>query len=58
MNGIDPMALLNPLPQISAVEPLDTFLTRTLMTGTDIAGVSLDMISSYADITLTTALPL
>ena len=33
-------------------EPMDTFLTRTLLTGSDIAQMSLDMVSNFVDYTL------
>ena len=47
---IDPMQLTD----IGSVmyEPSQTFLTRTLMTGTDIAEVSLGMITNFAKLTL------
>ena len=37
----------------SFIESEETFLSRTLMTGDDIVQLSLDMISDYADMTLT-----
>jgi hypothetical protein len=42
----------------SVIETADSFLGRTLMTGSDIAGLSLDMLSNFADITLKTDLPI
>lgn len=42
---IDPM-------QFVGIESLDCFLSRTLMTGSDIAGMSLDMVGNYSDMTL------
>lgn len=51
---IDPMALIgNPI----LVESPTDFFNRTLMTGSDIAGLSLDMISNFANINLSTKLP-
>ena len=34
------------------------FLQRTLLTGSDIAGISLDMLSNFTDMTLSTELPI
>jgi hypothetical protein len=42
----------------SAIEPLDVFLGRTLLTGTDLAGLSLDMIGNFAKLTLNSDLPI
>jgi hypothetical protein len=42
----------------SAVETADIFLSRTLMTGSDLAGLSLDMIGNFADLTLSSDLPI
>lgn len=49
MGVIDPMSFIG-------IESLDTFLTRTLLTGTDIANMSIDMITNFADITTQTDL--
>lgn len=49
MGYIDPMNLTNVGQQF---EPLDSFLSRTLMTGHDIADMSNNMITNFADITL------
>lgn len=43
--GFDPM-------QLTGYESADQFLTRTLMTGTDIADMSMDMVTNFADLTL------
>lgn len=40
------------------VESGDTFLARTLMTGSDIAELSVSLLSSFSDLTLSTDLPL
>jgi hypothetical protein len=37
---------------VPAVELLDTFLQRTLMTGSDIAEMSMDMLSNFSELTL------
>ena len=50
---IDPMMFVDNSPVIA--ESRDTFLTRTLMTGSDVAQMSHDMLSDY--VTLTTTLP-
>lgn len=39
--------------QLMQFEPSSTFLKRTLMTGTDIAQTSLDMLTDYVDLNLT-----
>lgn len=52
-NIIDPLMFTN--DQRIYVESGDTFLTRTLMTGTEIANMSFDMLSGFTDLTL--ALP-
>lgn len=49
MGKLDPMDFVN-------TESLDIFLTRTLLTGSDIADMSLNMISSFGDLTLDTKL--
>lgn len=40
------------------VESGDTFLARTLMTGSDIADLSVSLLSNFSDLTLSTDLPL
>lgn len=45
--SLDPMRI---------IESLDSFLTRTLMTGNDIVDMSLGMIGNFADVTLNTSL--
>ena len=50
---IDPMMFVDNTPVIA--ESRDTFLSRTLMTGSDVAQMSHDMLSDY--VTLTTTLP-
>lgn len=52
---IDPMQLTNSTR--SAAESLDSFLGRTLMTGTEIAELSTSMLSRFAELTLSTDLP-
>ena len=48
-------SILNPARVL--IETPDTFLSRTLMTGSDIADLSMGMIGSFTDITLSTELP-
>jgi hypothetical protein len=56
-NGIiDPLSLLDSSNVI--VEYADTFLSRTLMTGSDIAQMSLEMPGAFAELTLSTDLVL
>jgi hypothetical protein len=56
-NGIiDPLQLLDSSQVM--VEHSDTFLGRTLLTGTDIAKMSMDMLGAFSDITLSNDLPL
>jgi hypothetical protein len=50
---IDPLIFTSTRKLI--IEKSDTFLTRTLMTGSDIAEISLSMINDFTDLTL--ALP-
>jgi hypothetical protein len=52
----DPMSLVDAGQPF--IETPNTFLTRTLMTGTDIAELSLSLISNFADLTLAPLLPL
>lgn len=53
---IDPLALSQ--ADNTLVESPSTFLTRTLMTGTDIAQMSMDMLTNMVDITTSNDLPL
>lgn len=56
-NGvIDPMQFVDSSEIL--VEQPETFLNRTLLTGMDIAQMSLDMLSSFPDITLSNNLPI
>lgn len=56
-NGvIDPLQLLDSSQML--IEQSEAFLSRTLMTGTDIAQLSMDMLGSFADITLSNDLAL
>lgn len=58
--------LFNPLELVDAAtpqngslgEPLDTFLQRTLMVGSDISDMTFSMLSNFTDITLSTDLPI
>lgn len=50
MFGTDGMGVIDPMDFIGA-ETLDSFLSRTTMVGSDVAGMSLDMISNFADMT-------
>lgn len=47
---IDPMDLLNPASYTP--EDSDSFIARTLMTGSDIAELSMDMLTNFAELTL------
>lgn len=47
---IDPMDLLNPASYTP--ESADSFIARTLMTGSDIAELSMDMLTNFAELTL------
>lgn len=51
MGVIDPMNLTE---YSSLSESMDSFLSRTLLTGSEISGMSLDMITNFAEMTLTT----
>lgn len=51
MFGTNGMGVIDPM-QFVSIESLDTFLARTTMTGSDIAGMSLDMIGNFSDMTL------
>lgn len=55
MFGTAGQGVIDPMQFIS-MESLDTFLSRTLMTGSDIAGMSLDMVGGFSDMTLNTDL--
>ena len=55
MFGTDGSGIIDPLSFIG-LETLDSFTSRTLMTGTDIASLSFDMISNYVDMTVNTDL--
>lgn len=58
--------LFNPLELVDAGsrqngalgEPLDTFLQRTLMVGSDVSDMTFSMLSNFTDITLSTDLPI
>lgn len=50
MFGTDGSGIIDPLSFIG-IESLDCFTNRTLMTGSDIASLSMDMITNFADIT-------
>ena len=54
-NLLDPMLLVSPS---SIVESPDVFLSRTLMTGSDIAEISIDSVSNFSELTLSVNLPL
>lgn len=51
MFGTEGMGVIDPM-QFVSVESLDTFLARTTLTGSEIAGMSLDMITNFSDMTL------
>ncbi len=53
MSGVDPMMFVDSNKLL--IESSDTFLTRTLMTGSQIAAMSMDMLTDFANLTL--ALP-
>lgn len=53
---LDPLALF--ANRTLSVESPNTFLQRTLMTGTDIAELTNSLLTNFADITLSTELPL
>ena len=54
---MDPLSLTN-VSRPRILESSESFLGRTLMTGSDIAGLSLDMLTNFTTITLNTDLPL
>lgn len=51
MFGTGGMGVIDPMEFVS-IESLDTFLSRTLLTGSEVAGMSLDMVGNFADMTL------
>jgi hypothetical protein len=53
---IDPLSLTSTMSG-NYMETSQEFLTRTLLTGSDIADISLGMISSFTDLTISSALP-
>jgi len=56
-NGIiDPLALLDSSNML--IETASAFLTRTLLTGSDIAEMSMNMIEAFPELTLSSDLPL
>lgn len=55
MFGTAGQGVIDPM-QFVTMESLDSFLSRTLMTGSDIADLSLDMIGNFSDMTLNTDL--
>ena len=55
MFGTAGQGVIDPM-QFVSLESLDSFLSRTLMTGSDIADMSLNMVGSYSDMTLNTDL--
>lgn len=55
---IDPLAMLDiSQPDAYVAESADSFLGRTLLTGTDIAQMTIDIISNFASVTVNTDLP-
>jgi hypothetical protein len=56
-NGvIDPLSFTDSASGGYVTESLDSFLSRTLMAGSDISELSMGMITNFADITLSTEL--
>ena len=55
MFGTAGQGVIDPM-QFVSMESMDSFLSRTLMTGSDIADMSLNMVGSYSDMTLNTDL--
>lgn len=47
--SLDPVSLFT---DVLTTETLDSFLSRTMMTGSDIADMSLDMVTNFSDLTL------
>jgi hypothetical protein len=56
MGSLDPMNLTNSVFG-NPMEPPFQFITRTLLTGSDIADMSLNMLSNFSDLTVNTNLP-
>jgi hypothetical protein len=52
---IDPTAVSNSIR--ASIEPLESFLQRTLMTGMDVADISMSMLTNFVDMTVNTDLP-
>lgn len=50
---IDPAWFMSAGSPVKNPEMRDTFLARTLMTGSDVAGMSMDLLNNMADLTLT-----
>lgn len=62
-SGINPMMFVDGFQSLGSaettmVEPIDLFLKRTLMMGTDIADISLSMIGNFTQLTVNTDLPI
>lgn len=55
-NALDPLTLTDVTSE-TIPETRDTFLTRTLMTGSDIAELSNEMLTNFAELTVNTTLP-
>lgn len=51
MFGTGGVGVIDPM-QFVSIESLDSFLSRTTMTGSDIGGMSLDMITNFSEMTL------
>ena len=58
VNFLDPMALAQVSSENYFAEAESVFLTRTLMTGDDIAEMSFNMINNFTETTLSTRLPI
>lgn len=57
--GINPMQLVDASNSLNfVVEPSELFLTRTLMTGSDIAELSNGLVTDFASVSLNTDLPI
>ena len=54
-NGVDPMAITSAFGV--TMESVDSFLQRTLMTGSDVADMSMSMLTNFVDMTINTDLP-
>ena len=55
--NFDPMQLMDAANSSAGSETRTQFLTRTLLTGSDVADMSIGMISQFADLTLNVDLP-